>query len=127
MRARELPNGAVVSTAFAKWSRPLWMCFGALGGLCGTLILLCAPVGAMQLRQAAHVQFMHAMSTFACATFMNVGAACARYAPACFVVGSLLYSLPIYIGHAGGPAPSPMCTLAGEILLVGGWAILVWS
>jgi uncharacterized membrane protein YgdD (TMEM256/DUF423 family) len=102
------------------------MRLGALGGLCGTLILLCAPAGAVQLRQAAQVQFMHAMSTFACATFMNVGATSARHAPACFVVGSLLYSLPIYIAYAGGPAPSPMCTLAGELLLVGGWAILIW-
>jgi uncharacterized membrane protein YgdD (TMEM256/DUF423 family) len=69
----------------------------------------------------------HAMSTFACATLMNVGAGSARHAPARFVAGSLLYRLPIYIAYAGGPAPSPICTLAGEILLAGGWAVLVWS
>ena len=103
------------------------MRLGALGALCAALILLCAPAGATQLRQAAHVQFMHAMSTFACATFMNVGGVSARHAPACFVVGSLLYSLPIYIAYAGGPAPACIFTFAGEVLLIGGWAVLVWS
>jgi len=53
---------------------------GALGAVCR-----CAdsPVGAgsaAQLRQAAQIQFMHAMSTFACATFMNVGGRSAKHA-----------------------------------------------
>ena len=103
------------------------MRLGALGGLCAALILLCAPADATQLRQAAHIQFMHAMSTFVCATFMNVGGVTARHAPACFVVGSLLYSLPIYIAYAGGPAPSSIIAFAGEALLIGGWSLLVWS
>jgi uncharacterized membrane protein YgdD (TMEM256/DUF423 family) len=103
------------------------MRLGALGVLYATLILLWAPADAVQLRQAAQIQFMHAMSTFACATFMNVGAGSARHAPACFVVGRLLYSLPIYIAYAGGPAPRPLCARAGEVLLLGGWAVLVGS
>src|ERR1700678_3686103 len=127
MRARELPHEAVVRTAFPKWSRALWMRLGALGGLCAALILLGAPAGAAQLRQAANIQFMHAMSTLACGTFMNVGAGSARHAPACFIMGSLLYSLPIYIAYAGGPAPLPICAPAGGALLLGGWAVLVCS
>jgi uncharacterized membrane protein YgdD (TMEM256/DUF423 family) len=103
------------------------MRLGALGAVCSALILLCAPVGAVRLRQAAQIQFMHAMSTFACATFMNVGGSSAKHAPACFVAGSLLYSLPIYVAYAGGPAPSSICTLAGEVLLFGGWVALIWS
>src|SRR5260370_35366030 len=95
MLTRELPDGTALRAGFAKWSRPLWMRLGALGAVCAALILLCAPVGAAQLRQAAQIQFMHAMSTFACATFMNVGGRSAKHALACFVAGSLLYSLPI--------------------------------
>jgi uncharacterized membrane protein YgdD (TMEM256/DUF423 family) len=102
------------------------MRLGALGAVCAALILLCAPVGAAQLRQAAQIQFMHAMSTFACATFMSVGGSSAKHAPACFVTGSLLYSLPIYIAYAGGSAPSSICMLAGEVLLIGGWVVLIW-
>jgi uncharacterized membrane protein YgdD (TMEM256/DUF423 family) len=127
MLTRELPDGTDLRTGFAKWSRPLWMRLGALGAVCAALILLCAPVGAAQLRQAAQIQFMHAMSTFACATFMNVGGGSAKHAPACFVAGSLLYSLPIYVAYARGPAPSSICTLAGEVLLIGGWVVLIWS
>ena len=77
---------------------------------------------------AAQVEFMHAMSTFACATFMNIGARGARHAPACFVLGSVCYCFPVYFSHLGAPLPStPILKIAGASLLFLGWGILVWS
>ena len=115
------------ATDSAMWRRSTWMRVGALGALLAVLILLTAPVDAVELRQAAQIEFMHAMSTFACATFMNIGARAARHAPGCFVSGSALYCFPVYFSCLGVTTPSPILKMAGEVLLLVGWGILIWS
>ncbi|TGX49082.1 hypothetical protein E5A73_19745 [Sphingomonas gei] len=70
------------------WRRSVWMRLAAFSVLGAAMVLLTAPTGALALRQAAQIQFMHAMGTFACATFMNIGAHRARHAPLFFLAGS---------------------------------------
>jgi uncharacterized membrane protein YgdD (TMEM256/DUF423 family) len=101
------------------------MRLAAISVLGAALILLTAPTGALDLRQAAQIQFMHAMGTFACATFMNIGARWAKYSPICFLTGSVLYCGPAYLARAGGPALSPSVAILGAALLACGWFILI--
>jgi uncharacterized membrane protein YgdD (TMEM256/DUF423 family) len=70
---------------------------------------------------------MHGMATFACATFMNIGAHKARYAPAFFLGGILLFSGPVYAVACGMPAVIGMIEPVGIGALVSGWLILAWS
>lgn len=93
--------------------------------LIATLILLSAPSGSVGVRQAAQVEFMHGMATFACATFMNVGAARAKFAPALFLAGSALHCGPVYLSAADCVALPGVVSGAGAILLAGGWVVLI--
>lgn len=107
------------------WTRSLWMRLAAFSVLGAGMILLTAPTDAIELRQAAQVQFMHAMGTFACATFMNIGADRAKYAPLCFMTGSLLHCGPTYVAHAGGTAAVPAIATLGTAILACGWLVLI--
>ena len=109
------------------------MRLGALSGAMSVLIWLFAnlasldPERAAALRIAAQVQFMHGMATFACATFMNIGAHGARRAPAFFLGGILLFCLPIYAVVCGLPPQIEILEPAGIAALASGWLILAWS
>jgi len=113
------------------WRRATWMRLASLTGLIAVLIWTFAYIApldpglAANLRLGATVQFMHSMATFSCATFMNIGARDARYAPAAFLPGILLFSGACYAG--GEAAPSPLLCGAGIALLASGWLILAWS
>lgn len=107
------------------WTRSLWMRLAAFSVLGAAMVLLAAPTDALELRQAAQIQFMHAMGTFACATFMNIGAHHAKHAPLCFITGSALHCGPAYVEHAGGTAPAPAIAILGAVILVCGWLVLI--
>ena len=115
------------------WRRAVWMRLAALSGAVSVLIWLLAnlaplePARAAGLRLGAQVQFMHGMATFACATFMNIGAYGARYAPAFFLSGILLFSVPLYAVACGAPSPIAMLEPVGIVALSMGWLILAWS
>src|SRR3546814_11423014 len=54
-------------------------------------------------RLDAQIQFIHSMTCFGCATFMNLGARKARFAPGSFLIGSFPltgspYLAPYYLG-----------------------------
>ena len=55
------------------------------------------------LQTGAHYQFMHAMATLACATFMQIGARRARFAPALFLAGGVIFSGSLYALALGAP------------------------
>ncbi len=124
-------NGSIV--AVPLWRRALWMRLAALSGALSVLIWLFAnlaplsPDRAASLRLGAQVQFMHGMATFACATFMNIGAYGARFAPAFFLGGILLFSVPLYAVASGAPGVIEIVEPAGIAALVAGWLILAWS
>ena len=76
---------------------------------------------------AAHYQFMHAMATLACATFMQVGASRARFAPALFLSGVVFFSGSLYALALGAPRWVGAITPIGGVLFLAGWAVLAWA
>jgi uncharacterized membrane protein YgdD (TMEM256/DUF423 family) len=115
------------------WSRSLWMRLAALSGLCAVAIGAFAAHGvkdakaAEWLKLGAQYQFMHAMATVACATFMNIGAARARSAPAFFLAGTAVFSGSLYAMALGAPRILGAITPIGGSLFLIGWAVLAWS
>ena len=79
------------------------------------------------LGTGAHYEFMHAVTTFACATFMQVGARRARFAPAFFLAGSALFSGSLYALAFGAPRWVGAVTPIGGLLFLAGWAVLIWA
>ena len=120
-------------SASVFWRRAVWMRLGALNGLFALSMLLLSeapiflPGHTALIRLGAQVQFMHGMATFACATFMNIGANGARLAPAFFLVGVLLYCLPIYTEAIGLFGSIAIIKQLGLGAFGAGWLILAWS
>lgn len=85
------------------------------------------PRAAELLRTGASYEFMHAMATFACATFMQVGARRARFAPAWFLGGIVLFSGSLYaLAFGASPWVGAITPIGGVSFLIG-WAILIWA
>lgn len=85
------------------------------------------PVAKDWLKTGASYQFMHAMATFACATFMQIGANRARFAPAFFLGGSVLFSGSLFAMAAGAPRWLGAVTPLGGLCFLTGWVILAWA
>lgn len=105
------------------------MRLGVVNALCSVVIGLMAfrledPAAANLLRLGAGFQFMHSISTFACATFMNIGAIQARNAPALFLSGSALFSGSLYCRAVGLWAGGDLALGLGAALMAGGWGVL---
>ena len=79
------------------------------------------------LRTGAQYGFMHTLATFACATFMTIGARRARLAPAFFISGVVLFSGSLYAMALGGPRWLGAITPLGGLCFLAGWAILAWA
>jgi uncharacterized membrane protein YgdD (TMEM256/DUF423 family) len=115
------------------WTRRTWMTLAALSGLLSVVLGAFAAHGIKDARAAeiirtgASYQFMHAMATFACATFMQIGAARARFAPAFFLSGTLLFSGSLYGLALGAPHWTGVITPIGGVLFMVGWAVLIWA
>ena len=116
-----------------RWRRRLWMTLGAASGFVSVAAGAFAAHGladprAQELvRTGATYEFMHAMATFACATFMQVGAARARFAPAFFLSGTVLFSGSLYGLALGAPRLAGLVTPFGGLLFLAGWAVLAWA
>jgi uncharacterized membrane protein YgdD (TMEM256/DUF423 family) len=85
------------------------------------------PKMAEVMRTGATYEFMHAVATLACATFMQVGAQRARIAPGFFLTGSLLFSGSLYALALGAPRLVGILTPFGGVLFLGGWLVLAWA
>jgi uncharacterized membrane protein YgdD (TMEM256/DUF423 family) len=118
-------------TAF--WTRRTWMMLAAVGGFIAVAIGAFAAHGVKDaraadlLRTGATYGFMHTMATFACATIMNIGGLRARFAPAFFLSGVVLFSGSLYALAAGAPSIVGIITPFGGLAFLIGWAILVWA
>lgn len=86
-----------------------------------------SPKAAELLKTGASYEFMHAMASLACATFMQVGARRARFAPAWFLGGVVLFSGSLYALAFGAPHWAGMVTPIGGISFLIGWAVLIWA
>ena len=115
------------------WSRRNWMTLGALGGFLAVAIGALAAHGVTDpkavewLKTGSMYGFMHTMATFACATFMQIGARRARFAPAFFLSGVLLFSGSLYAMALGAPRWLGAVTPLGGLCFLTGWAILAWA
>jgi len=115
------------------WTRRTWMTLAAISGFLAVAIGAFAAHGVADpkaqewLRTGATYGFMHTMATFACATFMNIGGRRARYAPAFFLAGVLLFSGSLYAMALGAPRWLGMITPIGGLMFLTGWAILAWA
>jgi uncharacterized membrane protein YgdD (TMEM256/DUF423 family) len=115
------------------WSRRNWMTLAAVGGFIAVAVGAFAAHGVTDpraqelLRTGANYGFMHTMATFACATFMQVGAQRARFAPAFFLSGVLLFSGSLYALALGAPRWVGIVTPFGGLSFLAGWAVLAWA
>ncbi len=115
------------------WTRRNWMTLAALGGFIAVAVGAFAahgvsdPVAKELLKTGATYGFMHSMATFASATFMQVGARRARFAPAFFLSGVVLFSGSLYALAFGAPRWVAAITPLGGLLFLAGWLILAWA
>lgn len=115
------------------WTRRTWMTLAAIGGFVAIAVGAFAAHGIADpqakdwLKTGAQYGFMHTMATFACATFMNIGARQARFAPAFFLSGVVFFSGSLYAMALGAPRWLGAVTPVGGVLFLIGWAILAWS
>ncbi|MFO1012179.1 MAG: DUF423 domain-containing protein [Caulobacteraceae bacterium] len=115
------------------WSRRNWMTLAALSGFLSVAMGAFAahgikdPKAAEWIRTGAMYEFMHAMATLACATFMQVGAKRAARAPAFFLSGSVLFSGSLYAMALGAPRWLGAVTPFGGMLFLTGWLLLAWA
>ncbi|HEY2707947.1 MAG TPA: DUF423 domain-containing protein [Caulobacteraceae bacterium] len=116
-----------------RWTRRTWMTLAALSGFLSVAFGAFAahwikdPKMAEVMRTGATYEFMHAVATMACATFMQVGAQRARIAPGFFLTGSLLFSGSLYALALGAPRIVGILTPFGGVLFLGGWLVLAWA
>lgn len=115
------------------WTRRNWMTLAAIGGFVAVGMGAFAAHGLTDaraqdlVRTGATYGFMHTMATFACATFMQVGARRARFAPAYFLSGVMLFSGSLYGLALGAPRWVGLITPFGGLLFLVGWAVLAWA
>ena len=115
------------------WTRRNWMTLAALSGFLAVVMGAFAAHGVTDpqakewLRTGASYEFMHAMACLACATFMQVGARRARFAPAFFLSGSVLFSGSLYAMALGAPRVVAIATPIGGLLFLIGWGVLAWA
>jgi len=115
------------------WTRRNWMTLAAVGGFVAVAVGAFAAHGVTDpraqelLRTGSTYGFMHTMATFACATFMQVGARRARFAPAFFLSGVVLFSGSLYALAMGAPGIVGAITPLGGLLFLTGWGVLAWA
>ena len=85
------------------------------------------PKAAEWLRTGAQYAFWHTMATFASAAFMGMGAPRARFAPAFFLTGSVIFAGSLYAMAFGAPRWLGAVTPIGGVLFLCGWAWLAVS
>jgi uncharacterized membrane protein YgdD (TMEM256/DUF423 family) len=116
-----------------RWTRRLWTTLAAASAFvavaAGAFAAhgLADPKAAEVMRTGATYEFFHAMATFACAALMQIGAVRARFAPAFFLTGTLLFSGSLYALALGAPRLVGIVTPFGGLAFLAGWAVLVWA
>ena len=113
------------------WTRRNWMTLAAAGGLLAVAFGAFAAHGVADpraqewLRTGALYGFMHSLATFACAGFIRLGARRARFAPAFFLSGAVLFSGSLYAMALGGPRWLGAVTPLGGVCFLIGWGVLI--
>lgn len=109
------------------------MTMAAIGGFIAVAVgafaehALTDPQAKAWMDTGATYGFMHTMATFACATFINIGGNRARFAPAFFLSGVVIFTGSLYAMALGAPRWLGAITPIGGVCFLIGWAILVWA
>jgi uncharacterized membrane protein YgdD (TMEM256/DUF423 family) len=112
------------------WSRRIWMTLAAVSAMGSAAVIGAAsmmridPHAAELFKAGATFQFMHAMSTLACATVMQIGGKGARHAPGPFLGGAVLFSGTLYALALGAPIALWPLLVIGALAFVIGWIVL---
>ena len=85
------------------------------------------PKAVEWLRTGSQYAFWHTMATFASAALMGMGAPRARFAPAFFLTGSVIFAGSLYAMAFGAPRWLGAVTPIGCVLFLIGWAWLAVS
>ena len=115
------------------WTRRNWLTLAALGGFLSVAFGAFAAHGVADLkaqewlRTGALYGFMHSLACFAAAGAMQLGGSRARFAPAFFLPGVVLFSGSLYAMALGGPRWLGAVTPLGGLAFLVGWALLAWA
>jgi uncharacterized membrane protein YgdD (TMEM256/DUF423 family) len=85
------------------------------------------PMGQELLRTGSAYEMYHALATILCSTVMRAGGARARFAPALFLGGAVLFSGSLYALAFGAPHIVGIVTPIGGLAFLVGWAVLAWG
>jgi uncharacterized membrane protein YgdD (TMEM256/DUF423 family) len=116
-----------------RWTRRLWLTLAALSAFVGVAAGAFAahgltdPKAAELMRTASTYELFHAMATIACAALTQAGAARARFAPAFFLGGTVLFCGSLYARALGAPRLTGLVTPLGGLLFLAGWLVLAWA
>jgi uncharacterized membrane protein YgdD (TMEM256/DUF423 family) len=115
------------------WSRRNWLTLAALGGFLSVGFGAFAAHGVSDpraqelLRTGSLYGFLHCLATFACGAAMQAGARRARFAPAFFLAGALLFSGSLCAMALGAPRWVGVVTPIGGLGFLVGWLVLAWA
>jgi len=116
-----------------RWTRRVWTTLAALSGLIAVAAGAFAAHGVQDptarelLRTGSTYEFMHALATLACAALASTAMPRARFAPAWFLAGTLLFSGSLYALAFGAPRMVGIITPFGGLAFMAGWAVLAWA
>ena len=116
-----------------RWTRRLWTSLAAISGFVAVLAGAFAAHGAQDptakelLRTGSTYELTHALAVLACAGLDGPGMPRARFAPAWFLGGSLLFSGSLYALALGAPRIIGAITPFGGVAFLVGWAVLAWA
>jgi uncharacterized membrane protein YgdD (TMEM256/DUF423 family) len=116
-----------------RWTRPLWTSLAAISGFIAVAAGAFAAHGIADpkaqelLRTGSLYQLTHALAVLACAALSGAGMPRARFAPAWFLAGSLLFCGSLYALALGAPRIVGLVTPFGGLAFLVGWAVLAWA
>jgi uncharacterized membrane protein YgdD (TMEM256/DUF423 family) len=117
----------------SMWTRRLWMTLAALSGFVGVAAGafgahgLNDPTAKEVMRTGSNYELVHALATILCSTFITAGARGARFAPALFLGGTVLFSGSLYGLALGAPHWTGIVTPFGGLMFLAGWLVLAWA
>jgi uncharacterized membrane protein YgdD (TMEM256/DUF423 family) len=115
------------------WDRGLWIRLAALSGLISVAAGAFAahgvsdPAAREWLRTGSNYEAVHALAVLAVAALFPAGARRAGWPPTLFLLGSVVFSGSLYAMALGAPRWMGAVTPLGGLLLLAGWATLVWA
>jgi uncharacterized membrane protein YgdD (TMEM256/DUF423 family) len=115
-----------------RWTPRLWASLAAISGFIAVAAGAFAahgvadPTAKELLRTGSTYELVHALATLVCAALV-AGMPRARFAPAWFLGGSLLFSGSLYALALGAPRIVGLVTPSGGLAFLVGWAVLAWA